>query len=72
MKNRIKIFLRYPWTSKMVEESVKQRGRGRFAEIIGISNTVGCVVTRSMVWVETTDRDDYWHGIYSQTYSTHL
>lgn len=73
MKEKIKKFLRYPWTSKMVLESVRQFDNGRhITNAIGESRTVASVVTRSMSWSNTMDRDGYWFPIYSETSRTIL
>lgn len=73
MKEKIKKFLRYPWTSKMVLESVRQYDGGRhLATSIAVAYVVSDVVTRSMTWRFTIDDDDYWHPIYSETSRTRL
>ena len=73
MKEKIKRFLRYPWTSKMVLESVRQHNGGRhLATSIAVSAVVSSVVTRSITWGDTIDGDDYWYPIYSETSRTML
>lgn len=73
MKEKIKKFLRYPWTSKMVLESVRQYDGGRhLANAIAVVNVVAGVVTRSMTWGDTIDGVDYWFPIYSETSRTRL
>ena len=73
MKEKIKKLLRYPWTSKMVLESVRQYNGGRhIASTIGIATMVSSVVTRSMTWGNTIDGNEYWRPIYSETLRTRL
>lgn len=68
MKEKIKKFLRYPWTSKMVLESVIQHHGGRhLTNEIVVSNTVSSVITRSVTWGNTIDGHGYWQRIYART-----